>query len=409
MEERNTEELRKNLRLYRLYMLFCHTPFMLPVIVLFWQDNGLDLFDIYVLQSAFAVAVALFEIPTGMVADLLGRKRSLQTGMILYCVGFSAYALGGNFWWFLCIEILLAAAWTMISGADGAWLYDTLRSHGREYEYQFIEGRARSRQMVSFAFCCLVGGLIGEFLGFAQAMAATAIGPFLAFFCVCGFTENRFSPKETQSFTARYKNLIYNAGKFVIKHRFIRWLMFFSAICSAGGTWLLWVSQPYFQFCDLPVWSFGIIFASYNLFAAFASGNAAKVADKVGRNRFLVLLAFLSVSSPLLMGFFPMSFAFLFTFGQQAVRGSIGPVINAWIMSYTFSDKRATVLSLSSLLSRLFFALSSPLIGYVAARNTPPALLLFQAAVLLVLFVFMWWAFRRIDQKYFRIKTYPIN
>jgi hypothetical protein len=297
----------------------------------------------------------------------------------------------------------------MISGADGAWLYDTLRFHGRECEYQFIEGRTRSTQMVVFAVCCLAGGVIGEFFGFKAAMAASAIGPFFAFICVCGFTEKRFAAKEVQSFTARYKNLIYNAGKFVIKHRFIRWLMFFSALCTTGGSWLLWATQPYFQFCGLPVWSFGLIFAFYNLLAAFASGNAAGLAEKIGRNRFLVLLALLSISSPLLMGFFPISLAFLFTFGQQAVRGAIRPVINAWILSYTFSDKRATVLSLSSLLSRFSFALTSPLIGYVATRSSPPDLLLFQGFVLLILFILMWLTFRRIDPKYFRIKAYPVD
>ena len=71
----------RNVFLYKLLSLVQFLPFMLPVIVLFWQENGLDMFDVYILQGVFALFIVLLEVPTGMVADRIGKKTSLLWGL----------------------------------------------------------------------------------------------------------------------------------------------------------------------------------------------------------------------------------------------------------------------------------------------------------------------------------------
>jgi iron complex transport system ATP-binding protein len=73
------DRLRRNISRYQAFAALSITPIMLPVIVLFWRENGLDLFDIFLLQAIFAVANVLLEVPTGMVADRLGKRTSLAT------------------------------------------------------------------------------------------------------------------------------------------------------------------------------------------------------------------------------------------------------------------------------------------------------------------------------------------
>jgi fucose permease len=119
------------LRLFPWFAALSLVPLMVPVMVLFWEDNGLDTFDIYVLQAAFALASVLLEVPTGLVADRLGKRASLLSGQIAVAVGCVIYALGTGFWSFLVAEVVLALGVSLLSGADAALLYDSLQRLGR--------------------------------------------------------------------------------------------------------------------------------------------------------------------------------------------------------------------------------------------------------------------------------------
>jgi MFS family permease len=76
-----------NLRRLFLYKTLDNFFFAVPILVLFWQDNGLNLAQITLLQSLFAIAVVFLEIPTGYFADIFGRKNALVLGAISWTVG----------------------------------------------------------------------------------------------------------------------------------------------------------------------------------------------------------------------------------------------------------------------------------------------------------------------------------
>lgn len=55
---------------------------IMPIITIFYQENGLSMQDIFVIQSVFSLAVVLFEIPTGYFSDVFGRKKTMILGTI---------------------------------------------------------------------------------------------------------------------------------------------------------------------------------------------------------------------------------------------------------------------------------------------------------------------------------------
>jgi MFS family permease len=173
--------------------------------------------------------------------------------------------------------------------------------------------------------------------------------------------------------------------------------------------WLLWMYQPYMQLCGLPVWSFGLVFALYNGWAALAARLSSKLVSKYGREKVLILMALLQIVPLFLMGIFVSPLSFLFVLGHQSVRGSLGPVINGWILQYTFKDKRATVLSMTGLCVRLFFALTSPVIGHLGGFYDLPTMILLQGVILVVLYFVMFVGFKRIPEKYFKVKEKLVN
>jgi len=72
----------------------------MPIVALFYTDNGLDDYDIYVLQAVYSLSVALLEIPSGYMADMIGRKKSLVIGSVLGTLGYSIYSFSSGFYGF---------------------------------------------------------------------------------------------------------------------------------------------------------------------------------------------------------------------------------------------------------------------------------------------------------------------
>ena len=395
----------RNIILYRVFAGVAITPVMLPVIVLFWQDNGLDLFEVFLLQGIFAIAVVLLEVPTGMVADRLGKRRSLIMAMGASCIGMTVYALGRGFWSFLAAEVLLALGAALFSGADSALLYDTLKQLGREDDFAREEGRAQAIRMTGFALCNLAGGVLAE-VSLRATVWASAVGPLLGLGVAWAFVEiqpRRESGADAAP-SASYGTLIRDSVRFVQRHRLVQWQIAVLAVLTGSSIWLLWLYQPYMQHSGLPVWAFGIAFASFNLFAAGVSTTAQRFDRALGRVGAVAALMILHTAPLALMAWFVYPLSFLFIFGQQATRALARPIFAQRIMHYTYADKRATVLSIASLCGRLFFALTAPVVGLVAARASMGVTLWAQAIFLTAVFGVLLLAYRRIDPKYFQVK-----
>ena len=121
------KNLQSNIKKFYLFQLVSGMMFFLPIVVLFWQDNGLSLTQIMILQSMFSIVVVLLEVPTGYLADIFGRKTSIIGGSFFSAFGIIAYSLSHSFYQFLIAEILWAISMSLLSGADSAFIYDTLK------------------------------------------------------------------------------------------------------------------------------------------------------------------------------------------------------------------------------------------------------------------------------------------
>lgn len=400
-----TRTPRTNLFRYQLFCLLSFTPFMLPVMVLFWRDSGLDLVDIHLLQAVFAVAVVVLEVPTGMVADRLGKTTSLVAGTAGFCCGMLVYGLGHGFGSFLAAELILAAGLSLYSGAGSALLFDSLDALGRTGEYTRFEGRARALQLLSFAFCNLVGGLVGA-RSTRATVWLTGTGPLAALAVSLTLVEVQQPERHARLHEGlrAYGTLIGSALRFVGRHRLVRWQLLYFAVLSGSSLWLLWLYQPYMELCGLPVWTFGATFALFNLFAALCSRMSHRVEDACGPDGTLWLLAALQLAPPALMAEWIAPTSVALILGQQAARGLALPVLSSRLLRYTYSDKRATVLSIASMAGRLLYGLSAPMFGWLTQHASLQLGLRAQAITLLVLFGGLLTSYRLIPRKYFTVK-----
>jgi MFS family permease len=95
----------KNTKIYYMYSTFAELLILGPILVLFLVAKGLSFTEIMVLQSISAIAVVLFEVPTGAVADKIGRKESILLGALLWAISLGFYVVGTRFYMFILADL----------------------------------------------------------------------------------------------------------------------------------------------------------------------------------------------------------------------------------------------------------------------------------------------------------------
>lgn len=368
--------LQHNVWKYGLYHVFWRMSFFLPVIVLFWQDNGLSLTQIMVLQSLFAIACAILEVPTGYVADVMGRKHSLVGGGLFYFIGYIIYSLGTGFWSFLAAELVIALAVSLISGADSAFIYETLADKGRENEYKKVWGTIQFYGLIAIAVSNIIGSLIATF-GLRVTLYAMLPSSLAMFIMSFTFIEPH---KHKEVAREGYIKDMVSAIKYaLINSKSLRWTIIYGSFLVGMNNAVIWLYQPYFSITGLDIAYFGAAFASYQLVAAFASKIAHRYEELLKPKYTALSLLVMIVLGYVLMGSFTVIFGFAFGFLMQLARGIGKPVFSGYINALTFKH-RATTLSLHALLSRLIYAMVIPVLGWIADVYTIQQALLVMAA-----------------------------
>ena len=170
--------LRHNI--LKMYLLKAVLWFMvaMPIIVLFFQEHGLTLTEVMILQSIYSFSVALFEIPSGFIADVFGRKRTIVLSTIFTFIGFLVFSFFGGFYAFAIAQVLVGIGGSLMSGSDSAIIYDTLLETNSKTTYTKIEGRTYAIGNFSEAFA----GILGGFLAVGSIYMPIYVQTFILFF-----------------------------------------------------------------------------------------------------------------------------------------------------------------------------------------------------------------------------------
>jgi len=363
MSKNELKKLENNIWKIYLFHIFKNLAFFVPVIVLFWQDNGLSMTEIMLLQSIFAITMVILEIPTGYFADIFGRKNSLAYSGAFLFVSTLIYGIGNNFIYFLAAELFWGLGISFLSGSDSALMYDTLKDLKKENEYKKIWGNSIFLSMIAIGIANIIGAYIGK------------INLRLPFFFMLPFLLALIPLALTIKEPKRHK-LIIKKGYFIklikivkelfLKEKKLKWLMIYAGVSYAFYQSALWFYQPYFSLSGLKIIHFGYIFASFQIVAALSSKYAHKIEEKIGEKYSLIMLIFLTGAGYLFMSNFIYLFSFMFAFFHQFVRGFSKIIISDYINKLTKSEIRATILSVKNMIAQLIYAIIIPFAGWIA-------------------------------------------
>ena len=133
---------------------------------LFMLDAGLTIFEVFLANAAFTAAMAMLEIPTGVVADTRGRRASFLLAALFLALGTLAYVgvafIDGGLLLFCLAGVILGLGYTFYSGAVEAWLVDALKETGYEQELDRVFARASMVASVAMLLGTVAGGLLGQ-------------------------------------------------------------------------------------------------------------------------------------------------------------------------------------------------------------------------------------------------------
>ena len=333
---------------------------VMPVIVLFYQENGLSMQDIFLLKSIYSIAIVIMEIPSGYLADVWGRKKTLLLGAILGAIGFAMYSLSVGFFAFAIAEIVLGLGHSFISGADSAMLYDTLKANKQEKEYIKHEGWITSSGNFAEAIAGVLGGLIATislrwpfFFQFGVAAIAIPAALFL-----------KEPEAHVKKLTIGIRTIIHTV-KSSFTNPLLRAALLTSSFTGTASLTFAWFVQPYFQEAQLPVGLFGLMWTLLNLSVGVSSFFSYKVERWLGQ-RFSLFVIVICLSIGYFLAAIEISLVgigFLFFF--YLIRGIAHPILKDYINRYTEPEVRATILSIRNFIIRINFAIIGPILGYI--------------------------------------------
>jgi MFS family permease len=172
-------KIEDNIPKFISYQIFNGFIFFAPVLVLYLQSKGLTMTQILTLQSIFAFGMVIMEVPTGAFADRYGKRISLVLGSFFFTLGLTIYGISSNFLQFIIGELWASIGMAFISGADSAFLHETLKSLKRDDEYTKITGRTAGLTQVAGAIGSVIGGFIGN-ISLGLTFILSSLSPFIA-------------------------------------------------------------------------------------------------------------------------------------------------------------------------------------------------------------------------------------
>ncbi len=372
-------KLKNNIWKFYLYRVFSSLIFAIPIYVLFLQENGLSMTQIMILQSVYSATIMLAVVPSGILADYIGRKKVLVFNSVLFMTAWFVYASSYSFTGFFISEVIMALASAMWMASGTAFFYDSLRELGKEGEFKKLFGNVVSINSVFWGIAALIGGYAAT-KSLRIPFWMTAIALFFAMLISFSFIET----KKYKHADKKYFAHLMEASKFALNHPKIRLLIIYSSINYAIVFTAYILYQPYLKTIGIPLVYFGGIFFVMNILGAFGSKIAHKIENYLGEKKILIyllvinILCFLGMTREfLIVGvIFPIIIFF---------RGGIfEPVLSDYMNKHIESHHRATVLSLGTLVTQLFATAMAPFLGWIIDAYSLKSAFLISAVILTI-------------------------
>lgn len=336
--------------------------FFVPVLALFYIASQVPLEQFAVIMSVFALAILLFEVPSGVVADFLGKKKTLLLSGFLYVIEIFILAFFNGFWLFLIAKVLSGIGVSLASGARQAIVYDTLKILDRTKEHKRISGNISVIANVSMAIVFIIGAYlfsINAKLPAIVSLPVVFIGFVLTFFLKEPYKNGKpFDMKNSW-------NHLKEGFAYFKKNVYVKYLTFYSVPLMTVIVIIQNMSSVYFENILIPISLIGVVAFISSMVSSYFAKKTHNIDEKLGTPKALLLGQLLVFFGVFLMAFMFNYFGVLFYFLISAAYGFYGVIVNHYANENIETSHRATMLSIKNMFNNLGVTLILPLIGYL--------------------------------------------
>ncbi len=343
---------------------------------LFLLDAGLSNLEAFAANAFFSAGMLIFEIPTGVVADTVGRRASYLLGTVTLAVTTVLYWMlwvwQSPFWAWAIVSVLLGLGFTFFSGAVDAWLVDALKATSYEGSLETVFGRAQIVGGIAMLSGSVLGGVIAQATNLGVPFLLRGVILLLMFVVAALLMRDLgFTPDRSESPLRATRTVLRASIRYGLGDPPVRWLMLASPFTAGVGIYVFYALQPYL----LELWGDEEAYTVAGLAAALVSGTAILggtlapwVRRLFHRRTSTILLA--TVTSALVLvgvGLVRNFWVAVVLVALWGVASAIDdPVHRAYLNDMIPSKQRATVLSFDSLMGSAGGVAVQPVLGRVA-------------------------------------------
>ncbi len=322
----------------------------IPAVYLIWQNAGLDLADIILLQGIFGLFILFLEYPSGILADRFGRRNAVVIGQGFTALGLIGYLMASTFASFVIVELVFAVGLAAVSGANIAFIWDSATEAGKG---------EHAKEIVNTGIMITTGSnMILLLIGAGLMIVDTYLPVYLAISYLCVLTILLLAGEEPKRITSLSTGMIFRQStKYLGQRKFIE-VIVISAIPMISLNIAFWAYIPKLQENKVNEAWFSIVLMLANM---VAFSTATLMRRRKAYSYRSMLIAF--VASIIGTGLFVLK---LDTFGvllaiilHQIARGIIPTLVAVMVNELADSNVRVSVQSLKSMIVNLAYFIVS--------------------------------------------------
>jgi MFS family permease len=400
--EKKVKPLIGQIKKFYLTNFLKHQTYFFPIIVLFYQANHLSYWEIFLLYSIKSVVFVLLEIPSGIIADFIGKNKANIFARFMVIPALLLFIVADSFWMFFLANLLMNIGDVFKSGTHKAIMFDYLKDHSEiKKSYSQLIGETKVFSRMGEGVASLVGAAIAGLFGFRIVFVLSLFPAVLNFFNALSYEKIKepYTDKRKAFKVEEYKRHFRESILFLKDHPVLIVLMINSSLIFFSWSVSTIILQPFLVKIGISISNFGLIYLMLLSAAAMASKYSSLMGNMIGKRRAInyfgwaMIIPFFFLSQSVNVVVLLISFILI-----NFIKSAYHPLMISEIAGKANANIRATVLSIAAIFGSVLYLVTLPLTGYIIDISNISTVMIIAAIVLVFnqAFFNLWcWKFNR--------------
>lgn len=381
------KKIKRNIWIDYVFRFTCSFDLSASIWVLYLVSKGLPLWQIGILEGIFHIVSFLSEIPSGAIADIIGRKKAMIISRVC-CTLASGLMIFTNNLWILVLSFALSAwGYNFLSGSEEALVYDSLKEAGKKEEFLKVSGKLEIIINIAQSASLLLGGFLAEVSFFYCYLVASVIS--IISLIPCLFLTEPMKSREKSSNKLLFTDQLITSFQYIRKDKkVIEILMSYSIIFTLYTISYLY-GQEYFSQLGLSKDKIGMIMFFVGIVDCIGAANSEKIAKKFGEYAKILSIMLIAIGTIGVVAGNMLIVIICFGIMGGAVT-ILYPIQSEALNRIIPSEQRATIISANSMMFSMYMLILFPIAGIIGDTFGLKMVFIILSSIELALSFYFW-------------------